>query len=197
MGKIFCLIGKSGSGKDSLFKRILSEEKLGIIPVVPYTTRPKRRDEKDGENYIFVSRERLNLMEENGEVLEKREYNTVKGLWTYFTAKFEPEKDKDYIMIATPEAAMKIIGTYGESGVIVIMLDMEDGERLIRCIKREQRQSVPDYSEVCRRYAADGADFKDIDKIPGLRRIDESKSLEECYRSWKGIYDEAKRGERL
>ncbi len=194
MGKIFCLIGKSGSGKDTLFKRILLDKIPGITPVIPYTTRPKRFDENDGENYVFVSPVRLKQMEEKGEVLEKREYNTTKGLWTYFTVKFQMEKDKDYILIATPAAAGVIAEYYGGDNVHVIMLNIDDGERLIRCVKREQLQSSPDYIEICRRFIADGEDFSDIGDLPNLHYINASLSLEECFNSWKEIYDGVKEG---
>ena len=41
MGKIFYLMGKSASGKDTLFKEIL-ERIPELKTVVPYTTRPIR-----------------------------------------------------------------------------------------------------------------------------------------------------------
>ena len=48
MGKIFCMMGKSSSGKDTLYKLILENEKLQLSNIVPYTTRPIRAGEQDG-----------------------------------------------------------------------------------------------------------------------------------------------------
>ena len=48
MNRIFCLMGKSASGKDKLFKTLMSEGKLPLKKVVIYTTRPIREKEKDG-----------------------------------------------------------------------------------------------------------------------------------------------------
>ena len=56
MGKIFCFIGKSSSGKDTIF-RALSEEFKDIMEIIPYTTRPIREGEIDGITYNFVSNE--------------------------------------------------------------------------------------------------------------------------------------------
>ena len=53
MGKIFCLIGKSSCGKDTLYKRILSNGSLPLKTLVSYTTRPARIGETDGVEYYF------------------------------------------------------------------------------------------------------------------------------------------------
>ena len=42
MNRIFCLMGKSASGKDKLFKALLTDETLNLKKVVIYTTRPIR-----------------------------------------------------------------------------------------------------------------------------------------------------------
>ena len=39
MGNIYCLMGKSASGKDTIYNRLLAMEKLHLRRVVPYTTR--------------------------------------------------------------------------------------------------------------------------------------------------------------
>ena len=50
MGKIFFMMGKSSSGKDTLFREI-SEKFPDLRTVVPYTTRPIRSDEQDGREH--------------------------------------------------------------------------------------------------------------------------------------------------
>ena len=53
MGKIFYLMGKSASGKDSIYKRLRS-----VYPelksIVLYTTRPMRAGEQEGVEYYFI-----------------------------------------------------------------------------------------------------------------------------------------------
>ena len=55
MGKIFYVMGKSASGKDTIYKR-LREELSDYKTVTMYTTRPIRDGETDGVEYYFVDR---------------------------------------------------------------------------------------------------------------------------------------------
>ena len=52
MGKIFYLMGKSSSGKDSLFKKI-KERIPELKNIILYTTRPIREGEQNGVEYHF------------------------------------------------------------------------------------------------------------------------------------------------
>ena len=58
MGRIFYLMGKSASGKDTIYKRLLKECPK-LHPVVLYTTRPMRDGERQGTEYYFVNQEQL------------------------------------------------------------------------------------------------------------------------------------------
>ena len=42
MGKIYYLMGKSSSGKDTMFKRLIEDKELALKTIVGYTTRPMR-----------------------------------------------------------------------------------------------------------------------------------------------------------
>ena len=46
MGKIFYIMGKSASGKDTIYKELI-EKMPKFHSIVPYTTRPMREGEKD------------------------------------------------------------------------------------------------------------------------------------------------------
>ena len=54
MGKIYCIMGKSSTGKDTLFKKILGDESLALKTIVPYTTRPARAGEKKWSRIFFL-----------------------------------------------------------------------------------------------------------------------------------------------
>ena len=54
MGKIVCLMGKSSTGKDTIYKHLMADQELALRPIVPYTTRPIRAGERDGVEYIFT-----------------------------------------------------------------------------------------------------------------------------------------------
>ena len=85
MGRIFYLMGKSSTGKDSFYKKLMSDETLGLKKIVMYTTRPIRAQEKNGEEYFFVNDETLVRLEAAGKVIERRSYDTIHGVWHYFT----------------------------------------------------------------------------------------------------------------
>ena len=78
-------MGKSGAGKDTLFKELLKDKTLGLKTIVPYTTRPIRQGEQEGVEYHFTDEAGYRNLLEQGRIIEEREYRTVCGLWRYFT----------------------------------------------------------------------------------------------------------------
>ena len=50
---ILILCGKSGCGKDTLFKKLVNEDHL-FSPIISTTTRPMRKGEKEGREYYFT-----------------------------------------------------------------------------------------------------------------------------------------------
>ena len=192
MSRIFCVVGKSGSGKDTFYRAVLEKYRHRLTPIIPCTTRPMREGEVSGENYLFVTDSELHRLERQGRIIEKREYHTVQGLWTYFTRRFSLMEGLDYIVITTLEGAASFIRAFGEQAVRPVYLDLPDGQRLRRCLDREDRQSRPDYAELCRRYLADEGDFapEKLAELKNLRRIDASGTVEETVAAWERIYRE-------
>lgn len=163
MGRIFCIMGKSGSGKDTVFKELIEDNGLKLLPVVTYTTRPKRDNETDGVEYHFVNEKDIEDFRRAGKIIELRKYNTVKGIWYYCTVddgRTDLTKGS-YLTISTLEAFRGIKKYYGEKAV-PIYIEVEDGERLSRALNRERNQHSPDYCEMCRRFLADTEDFSPI-----------------------------------
>lgn len=182
MAKIFFVLGKSSTGKDTIFQR-LKEEALELKTVVGYTTRPKRAGETDGVEYFFVDEERLQQLEEQGKVIECRNYETVHGIWSYFTvddSQIDLTKG-NYLYIGTLESYEKMRKYYGSETVIPIYIEVETGERLFRAVTRERSQSEPKYAELCRRFLADEEDFSEenIAKA-GIEKRFENDDLETC-----------------
>lgn len=161
MGSVFCIVGKSSSGKDTIYKKLLQDSSLHLKRIIPYTTRPIRAGEQDGVEYHFTTVERMTQLWEENKVIECRSYDTVYGVWYYFMAKdsqIDLEKN-DYLIIGTLESFTKIRDYFGEDKVIPIYIDLDDGERLTRALEREKKQLQPGYEEMCRRYIADAKDF--------------------------------------
>lgn len=163
MGKIYIITGKSATGKDTLFKKLLENKEINLKTVVMYTTRPIRQGEIEGVEYHFVNEEGLKQLEKDNKVIEHRSYNTVHGVWHYFTVNDGQIdlKNYDYLMLGTVESIIQIGKYYGFDHVEPIYLEVADDERLFRSIRREQRQVKPNYAEICRRYLADEEDFSE------------------------------------
>lgn len=163
MGKIYCVMGKSSSGKDSIYHEIMEKGALGLKPIIPYTTRPIRDGEQDGREYHFCTEDTVQRLQDAGRIMELRAYNTVYGVWKYFTVDDERINlsKYNYLYIVTLEGYTKIREYFGADRVVPIYIEVEDGERLMRAIAREQKQDVPKYEEMCRRFLADSADFCD------------------------------------
>ena len=163
MGKIFCLMGKSASGKDTIYRQLLLSEELKLKKIVPYTTRPIREREKDGVQYFFVDEDRLKELKAADRVIECRSYNTVHGVWYYFTVADDQVdlEHNSYLVIGTPESFISTRDYYGSDRVIPIYIELDDGVRLQRALNRENGQSEPKYEEMCRRFLADAEDFSE------------------------------------
>lgn len=160
MGKIFYLMGKSASGKDTLYQEILKRLPQ-LKTVVPYTTRPIRIGEQNGREYFFTTQEELDRLLEDGKIIECRTYETMMGPWSYFTAddgQIDIEHE-NYLMIGTLESYEKTRNYFGKEYLRPVYITVENGLRLERALDREKRQPSPRYDEVCRRYLADEQDF--------------------------------------
>lgn len=161
MGKIFCLMGKSSCGKDTIFIRLKEYFKIQLKPIIPYTTRPMRNGEEQGREYHFISNEQLQEYRTQGKIIEERVYETVKGLWHYATIDDGQIdlKHNNYIMITTLQAYNSLVNYLGRESVMPLYIEVEDGIRLERALKRERQQIEPNYNELCRRFIADNKDF--------------------------------------
>ena len=130
MGHIFYVMGKSASGKDTIYK-ILRERLPQIRTVVPYTTRPIRAGERDGVEYYFVTGKRLADLEKQGKIIEKRTYQTIYGPWSYATVD-DGQIDlgsHDYFMIGTLESYEGTRNYFGADVLVPLYIEVEDGER--------------------------------------------------------------------
>ena len=183
MGRIFYIMGKSSSGKDTIYSRLLRDKEFGLKNVLLYTTRPVRQGEADGREYHFVDEERFRQFMDEGKVIEYRTYETVHGPWTYFTADDGQVdlKARSYLAIGTLESYENMKRYFGEENVCPIYVEVEDGERLKRALAREELQEKPRYAEMCRRFLADTEDFSEENlERAGIKRRFQNVELESC-----------------
>ena len=163
MNEIVFIMGKSASGKDRIYRELSEDKALGLNKITMYTTRPLRSGEAEGREYHFVDDDTAKRLENENKIIEIRCYDTVFGVWKYFTADDGQIdlKNGNYLGIGTLESFQKMKNYYGKDSVIPIYIEVENGERLIRAIRREQEQETPKYKELCRRFLADEEDFSE------------------------------------
>ncbi len=163
MGKIFCLMGKSATGKDTIYQEIMLRGELNIKRIIPYTTRPLREGETEGKEYFFCTEETVKKLADVGKIIELRAYDTVYGIWKYFTVD-DGQIDlteNNYLLIGTLDTYRKLCEYFGRDKVSAVYIEVEDGERLLRAVARERQQNMPKYEEMCRRFLTDSADFSE------------------------------------
>lgn len=191
MGKIYYLMGKSASGKDTLYKRIL-EVCPQLRTVVLYTTRPIRDGETNGVEYHFTTSEHLNELNNQNKIIEQRTYQTVFGPWSYATVD-DGQIDltaASYLIIGTLESYQAIRQYFGEEVMVPLYIVVDDGLRLIRAIEREKQQQEPKYSELCRRFLADEEDFSTTHlKECGIVRSFSNDDVETCVKEIMSIME--------
>lgn len=183
--KIIYIVGKSSVGKDTIYQ--ILKKKLNIKTYVMYTTRPIRTGEKNGVDYYYLKQEEMEkyIKETDSKVMEYRTYNTVYGPWTYATIIDKQfDADEDMLMEGTLEsynAVRKYFVNNENVNLIPIYIEVDDGVRLERALKREREQENPKYEELCRRFLADSKDFSEEKiKESGITKRFQNNNIEEC-----------------
>ena len=160
MGKIIVLMGKSSTGKDTIYKRLLEDNPYSLKRIVPYTTRPIRIGEEEGVEYHFTDETGYLALQAGGKIIEARAYHTYHGIWRYFTVDDGQITEEDhYLIIGTLEAYAQMKRYFGREKMIPLLIELDDGVRLQRALDRERSQQNPRYEEMCRRFLADSEDF--------------------------------------
>ena len=175
MGKIYYIIGKSSTGKDSIEKRLIADPELHLSEITQYTTRPKRDGETEGVEYHFITEKEEEKLRKAGKIIEQRAYNTVHGIWKYMMVDDGAVdlKKHDYVAVGTLASYAEVRRFFPKGTVVPIYIDVEKGERLYRAVIRERKSAHPKYEELCRRFLADEADFDEAHlKAVGLMKED-------------------------
>lgn len=149
------LSGKSCVGKDTILKELI---KLGMKPIISYTTRDKRPSETDGVEYHFISDEEFEKKENEDFFIETTEYKTKFGLKKYGTSKSDIKQDN--VMILNPEGVLKIKETLGDIYTKVFYIKTDDD-----IIWQRTAQRGDDLEEAARRIDADNSDFDGFEEI--------------------------------
>lgn len=184
--KMFYLMGKSGSGKDTIYKKLLEENDF-LDAYIMYTTRPIRSNEVNGVNYNYISNEKLEFFKSSGLIMESRSYKVANGdIWTYATI-YDNQflGENDLVGIGTLESYNFFQEKYGEFlELIPIYINVDDEIRKQRLFLRESKLEKPDYEEINRRIEADKIDFSFENlRLSGVNLFFENDNLDKCISS--------------
>ena len=187
---IYYLMGKSASGKDSIYHRLLEGGRFQRL--VPYTTRPMREGEEEGREYHFLKEESFLHYVSMGKMAEYRAYDTIFGKWYYGTMLPEAEgrslgtcsasySGKPYRAIGTLESFLQLKKKLGKDGITPIYLEVPDAVRLERAYHRQEGSGKKTKEEILRRFKADDADFSE-EKLrqAGVHKRYQNANLEDC-----------------
>lgn len=178
MKNIFCILGKTGSGKSTVVDR-LYEQNIGLPKVILHTTRPIRSNETNGVEYYFDSYKDYEGYLSKSKIIS----NIVRNNWHYYVIYDDIDKcGGDCILSnACPEIFKDLRCVYGNS-IVPIYIGMSDnGVRLGRMLKREKGLKNPDYNEMCRRYISDEVDYShDVLECLKIDRMFENNDIDSC-----------------
>ena len=160
MSKVFLIIGKSYSGKDTLLSKILDNkpfcERNDLYQLVRYTTRSIRPSEVDGEDYHFITDEYYEENFKDNPMSVTTSFNSEFGYLHYITDFSKLDKRKNYIMTGDPDSIKPFKKILGDKLCIIWLLP-PDWVLFKRFSNRDDNPEYSEkkYKEIQRRYVDD------------------------------------------
>jgi guanylate kinase len=147
MNKRIILVGKAGSGKDFMRRKL---ESRNFKYATSYTTRPAREGEVEGKDYFFITDEQAEQMIANGEFFEYVPFNG----WIYGTTLSQWNQENDESVFIMTPTGLSHVGPHDRKECFVIFVDIDKDVRRERLLNR----NMPGDS-LERRIEADELDF--------------------------------------
>src|SRR5574344_258566 len=157
---VIALLGDSSSGKDRI-KRDLVD--CGYEPIVSYTTRNKREQEKNGEDYFFIDDKTFSYGVRCGLFAEYDEYSQNRKYGTYYKS-YNDGKDK--VVILTPNGLRQLKNNpIITDDIFAVYIKCPLGQRIKRYIDRigDNKFTFDDKNEISARVERDYAMFLGIE----------------------------------
>ena len=174
MRKIFAVMGKASTGKDTLTKML--SETLELPIALSFTTRPMRVGEKQGVEYNFISDDDFWDLHGCDLLAEYTSYEVASGeTWHYGLTKEELEKADYVLVIVNPDGLKQLKEIYGHK-ICSILIDAPADVRIKRYLDRDE-VTESKAEECCRRFLADNKDFKDISTNHHVTNVGDLKSV--------------------
>ena len=153
------LIGKTCSGKNAVLSKLVKE--YGWKPVVTYTTRPKRKGEKEGREYHFIDGDDFKRKIDDGFFAEWKSYNVDGKIWYYGSPlkeiKEAAQDNDNHIIIITPDGVEDVFITVQSSKNIHVVYLYANRKTILNRLKKRKDK----HDSIERRMRADDRDFRD------------------------------------
>jgi len=152
------IIGPSGSGKDYLLRELV---KMGLKPLIKYTTRPPRVKETNGVDYYFINDAEFKESIERGDFISYQTFNVTPvgrepEVWYYGIKK--EDFDKSQVLILTPSEWYQI-PKENRKKFFLVLLEIPKEIRESRISYRNDNND-----SIKRRIEADRLDFQDFNE---------------------------------
>ena len=131
-GKCIIFSAPSGSGKTTLVKSLLKNSELNLCFSISATTREKREGEKEGLDYLYISKATFEKLIDSGDLFEYEE--VYKGIY-YGTLKKESEKllsTHNVIFDVDVEGGIKLKNLFKENALSVFVKPPSIDELAVR-----------------------------------------------------------------
>lgn len=159
------IMGKTCSGKNAIVKELVNR---GWSQIITYTSRPKRRGEKNGREYFYISDDDFTNKINSGYFAEWKSYNVNGKTWYYGSPSEEIIEasldDKNHVIILTPqgvEDTLAFLSKYiSDYQINIIYLYANRSTILNRLQKRKDKND-----SIARRMRADDIDFKNATSL--------------------------------
>lgn len=175
---LICIIGRTGSGKDYLAKKL---EEKGLKQIKSYTTRPKRNENED--THTFITKEEANKITDKIAVTEINGYE-------YF-ATYSQVKDND-IYIIDPNGLKVLSENLKDEKMLVVYVKADDNERKNRAINRADNKEK-ELEIFNKRNESEDAQFTEFENLLDYAEVSNLKRIQYKYPNsilslWANIY---------
>lgn len=180
---IFCILGESGSGKDTLVEYTLKEFKLDLKPVLSYTDRPIRPGEQQGKEHIFLSKDKMTALLDSYKK-DIAAYTKI-GETGYRYCATTTTINKSDIYIIDPNGLKDLKErTSDRYNIVAIYIDCPLEERRKRAEKRGDAESKFEA-----RVAAESNQFAKFREEHGYDHVIDNGSMSTIYKSSMALLD--------
>lgn len=168
---IIILLGKSNSGKTTIFNNLNIE---GFEKIVSATTRPKRKNEIEGIDYHFISKEDFLIQEREKRIIAPRSFiNANNEEWFYGVPTDKLLSKGNKLIILDPEGLYNLLEIVDEE-VHSFYITASDNTRIKRA-----KQRGDNIEEVIRRITSDYWDFYELFELSDFVVDNEYKNVDD------------------